>query len=107
MLDINIYVYYLRPAEGDITRPGGMLRSCVLFWLQLLFLCVCNKEHKTQGGKCNIGFLWLQIFFFLKVYGGTRVVWVGIRKNSLSQASCVYVNSSTIIKTCGNYTWPG
>lgn len=42
---------------------------------------------------------------FLEVYDGIRAGWERVRKNSTVTANHVYVNSSTIIKTCGNYTW--
>lgn len=107
VLDINIHVYYLRPAEGDATRPGEMLRSCVPCAFNSYSFVFATKSIKPRVVNTMLGSCGFSCFFFLEVYGRTRVGCEGITKNSMLQAYHFYVNSSTIIKTHGNYTWPG
>lgn len=82
MLDINIYVYYLRLAEGDTIRPGRMLRSSVPCGFNSYSFVFATKSVKPRVVNAMLGSCGFRFFFPpLEVYGRTRVSWEGIRKN--------------------------
>lgn len=83
--------------------PGGMLRPSVPCSFNSYSFVSATKSIKPRVVNAILGSCGFRlIFFFLEVYASIRAGWEGIRENSTVIAYHFYVDSSTIVKTCGN-----